>query len=197
MTFLYDIGRVLLDFDFESSLARLLPPDCNDPHGRLERLLERKDEFESGAIGADDYIKWATGVLGSDASPDQFRHAWRHIFTPNAPMWERVRDLHRCGHRLILFSNTNGIHCPWVFDEFPEFSLFHEAVLSFEVGAIKPHPPIYRHALDTHGLGPEQTLYIDDLPQNIATGRDFGFHCHQYDLRNHAAFDEWLAGFPI
>ena len=45
-----DIGRVLLDFDFESSLARLLPPGTPDPHGAAQRLLERKDEFETGRI---------------------------------------------------------------------------------------------------------------------------------------------------
>lgn len=197
MTFLYDIGRVLLDFDFESSLLRLLPPDCDDPRGRLERLLDRKDEFEAGMVPAEEYVDWAIGVLGSDASPDDFRFRWQRIFTRNDAMWERVRDLHGRGHRLILFSNTNSIHCPWVFGEFPEFSLFHGAVLSFEVGAIKPHPQIYQHALDAHSLDPAQTLYIDDLPQNIATGRAFGFHCHQYDLRNHAAFEQWLAGFAI
>jgi putative hydrolase of the HAD superfamily len=197
MTFLYDIGRVLLDFDFESSLARLLPQDCADPHERLGRLLDRKDEFESGAINADDYIEWALGVIGSQATPDEFRHAWRHIFTPNEPMWETVRGLSAAGHRLILFSNTNAIHCPWLFETHPGFSLFDEAVLSFEVGSIKPHPPIYQHALDAHSLDPASTLYIDDLPENIATGRKFGLHCHQYDLNDHPAFDRWLSSFPI
>jgi putative hydrolase of the HAD superfamily len=197
MTFLFDIGRVLLDFDFESSLARLLPPDCADPHDRLARLLERKDAFESGAIDPDDYVHWALDVLGSDATPEQFRRAWQQIFTPNEPMWCDVRRLAAAGHRLILFSNTNAIHCPWAFKEFPGFSHFHAAVLSFEVGSIKPHPPIYQHALDAHMLVPEETLYIDDLPDNIATGRQFGFHCHHYDLRDHSAFQQWLASFAI
>ena len=197
MTFLFDIGRVLLDFDFESSLARLLPPGCPDPHERLARLLERKDDFETGRIDPDDYIHWALGVLGSDASPDEFRHAWQRIFTPNEPMWDRVRQLSAAGHRLILFSNTNAIHCPWVFGQYPAFSHFKEAVLSFETGAVKPHPPIYQHALEKHALVPQETLYIDDLPQNIATGIEFGFHCHQYDLNDHPAFEQWLATFPI
>lgn len=197
MTFLFDIGRVLLDFDFESSLARLLPPDCADPHERLERLLDRKDDFEAGRIDPESYINWALGVLGSDATPDQFRHAWQRIFTPNEPMWECVRNLSGAGHRLILFSNTNAIHCPWVFEEYPEFSLFHGAVLSFETGHIKPQAPIYQHAVDAHGLDPHSTLYIDDLPQNIATGLEFGFHCHQYDLVNHEAFEQWLASHPF
>lgn len=197
MTFLFDIGRVLLDFNFEPSLATLLPPDCADPHERLSRLLERKDEFEAGAVAADAYINWALGVLGSGATPEEFRRAWQRIFTPNEPMWEVVPRLAAAGHRLILFSNTNAIHCPWVFEAFPEFRHFHDAVLSFEVGTIKPHPPIYQHAIDAHGLVPSETLYIDDLPENIATGREFGFHCHPYDMRDHGAFEQWLASFNI
>jgi len=197
MTFLYDIGRVLLDFDFETSLTRLLPPDCDDAFGRLSRLLERKDAFEAGQIDPESYIAWALETLGSPATSDEFRHAWQQIFTPNEPMWKHVRQLSQAGHRLILFSNTNAIHCPWVFEEFPEFSLFDAAVLSFEVSAIKPHPPIYQHAVETYQLIPAETLYIDDLPENIATGRDFGFHCFQYDLKDHAAFEKWLASFPL
>ena len=138
-------------------------------------------------------VKRALETLGSRASHDEFCHWWQRIFTPNAPMWDCVRKLAADGHRLILFSNTNAIHCPWVFDAYPDFHLFHEAVLSFEAGAIKPHPPIYQHAVDVHSLDPTTTLYIDDLPQNIATGREFGFQCFQYDLNNHAAFERWLS----
>jgi glucose-1-phosphatase len=197
MTFLYDIGRVLLDFDFESSLARLLPPEFADPHGSLSQLLSRKDDFESGLITADDYVCWALGVIGNGATSAEFRHAWQRIFTPNEPMWDKVRQLAAAGHRLILFSNTNAIHCPWLFEAYPDFSLFDGAVLSFEVGAIKPHPLIYQHAMDIHDLDPSTTLYIDDMPENIATGLEFGFHCHQYRLDDHAAFERWLSKFPI
>jgi glucose-1-phosphatase len=197
MTFLYDIGRVLLDFDFEGSLARLLPEGCNDLDARLARLLERKDDFEAGLIDPEEYTTWALGVLGSHATRGEFRNAWQNIFTPNPPMWDCVRHLSERGHRLILFSNTNAIHCPWVFGAYPEFSLFHDAVLSFETGSIKPRPEIYQHAVDAHDLDPGTTLYIDDLPANIATGREFGFHCWQYDLRNHSAFQNWLSGFPL
>ena len=197
MTFLFDIGRVLLDFDFEASLARLLPPGCPDVAARLGRLLERKDEFEVGAIPPDEFIEWALGVLGSAATAGEFRVAWRGIFTPNLPMWECVRRLAAGGHRLILFSNTNAIHCPWLFETFPEFARFDAAVLSFEVGGIKPGRAIYQHAVDAHGLMAADTLYIDDLPPNVATGRLFGFHCWQYDLADHPAFERWLAGFPL
>lgn len=193
MTFLFDLGRVLLDFDFEPSLSRLFPPGTPDASVRLNRLMERKDEFEAGRITVDDYVTWALEVLDSDISPAEFRDAWQHIFTPNEPMWECIRKLAADGHRLIIFSNTNGIHCPWVFEEYPEFSLFPEAVLSYQTGFVKPEPEIYHHAIREHGLIPEETLYIDDLPQNIATGRELGFRTWQYDMKDHAAFESWLS----
>lgn len=197
MTFLYDIGRVLLDFDFEASLSKLFPPGTPDVDARLARMLERKDEFEAGRIDLESYTEWAIRVMDIHVTPAEFHHYWQRIFTPNEPMWENVRQLAADGHRLILFSNTNAIHCPWVFEAYPEFSLFNGAVLSFETGFIKPEPEIYQHAIDAHGLVPAETLYIDDLPQNIATGREFGFQCHQYDLSDHAAFEQWLSSFPV
>ncbi|NQW99972.1 HAD family phosphatase [bacterium] len=193
MTFLFDIGRVLLDFDFERSLTRLFPAGTADAPLRLGRLLERKDEFETGRIDVETYVTWALEVLDTDATAAEFHHAWQQIFTPNEPMWRCVRTLAADGHRLILFSNINGIHWPWVGQEFPEFALFHDAVVSFQTGHIKPEPEIYQHAIHHHGLIPAETLYIDDLPQNIATGRDLGFQCWQYDLNDHAAFESWLA----
>jgi hypothetical protein len=54
MTFLFDIGRVLLDFDFESSLARLLPPDCPDPHERLRPPARPQGRIRAGAIDPDE-----------------------------------------------------------------------------------------------------------------------------------------------
>jgi putative hydrolase of the HAD superfamily len=192
MTFLFDIGRVLLDFDFEPSLARLLPAEANDGQERLKVLLERKDEFEAGRIPVDEFTHWALERLGSSAEAGVFQEAWRNIFTPNEPMWDVVERLLAEGHRLILFSNINGIHWPWICEQWPRFDRFHGAVLSFEVGAIKPQEAIYRHAIETFGLVAEETRYIDDMPANVEGGKAFGLRTWQYDLRDHAAFEAWL-----
>ncbi len=193
MTFLFDLGRVLFDFDFAPALCKLLPPGIPDTQQRIDQLLERKDEFETGKIAVDEYVAWALQVLGSKATPEEFSTAWRSIFTPNEPMWRCVRRLAADGHRLIVFSNINGIHCPWIFEEHPELAIFQGAVLSHETGFIKPQPEIYHYAIERYGLIPEETPYIDDLPANVAAGRALGFPSWQYDLKNHAAFEEWLA----
>lgn len=197
MTFLIDIGRVLLDFNFERSLARLIPPPPGgstlDMTARMAALLAKKDEFEAGRMPMDDYIDWALGMLGSSATPADFKHAWCDIFTLNQPMWDTVERLRAADHRLILFSNTNELHWPWLLEQHPALSKFDGAVLSFEIGAVKPEPAFYTRAIAEFSLIPSETGYLDDLPENIAAGREHGFHCWQYDLTNHAAMETWLA----
>jgi len=194
MTFLFDIGRVLLDFHFEKSLATLLPPGNADSEARLAALLEKKDDFENGSIPNEEYIPWAINSLGAEITADSFMHAWRNIFTPVEPMWRVVESLAAGGHRLILFSNTNGIHCPWIFENYDIFRHFGAAVLSHEARAVKPHDAIYQYAIQHHGLKPGETRYIDDLGPNIEAGRRWGFRSWQYDLNDHPAFERWLAG---
>lgn len=193
MTFLFDIGKVLLDFHFEPSLAKLLPPGTPNPEDRLADLIEKKDDFEAGRISKEDYIPWAIGRLGSEVSEEEFCGAWQNIFKPVDAMWRVVESLAAGGHRLILFSNTNGIHCPWIFENYDIFRHFPEAILSYETGSIKPEGAIYDYAIEKHRLIPEETRYIDDLPANIAAGRSYGFRSWQYDLHDHPAFERWLS----
>mgnify|MGYP001399890789 CR=1 FL=1 len=191
-TFLFDIGRVLLDFDFESSLIKLIPERINNPKERIQQILEQKDAFEAGLIDPESYANWALRIFESDATLNQFYQAWQQIFTANEPMWRCVRELANHNHTLILISNINAIHCPWIFNAYPEFSYFEHKLLSFEIGILKPEFEIYQHAIKTYQLNPATTIYIDDQPKNITTGKELGFQCWQYDLNDHHAFEIWL-----
>lgn len=194
MDILFDIGRVLLDFDYDAPMRRLMQCGTPGSHARMMEALENRYDLESGKIDPDEFIQRVIAASGAAVTADDFRHSWRHIFTRNAPMWDIVKRLKSDGgHRLILFSNTNSIHCPWMFSEFQEFDLFDEKVLSYEVGAMKPDQAIYLHAIQKFGLTTSKTRYIDDLPENITTGIQIGFRCHLYDQRNHDALEAWLA----
>ncbi len=190
MTFLFDIGKVLLDFDFESTLQRLLPPGTEA--SQLHRFLGDKDAFERGDIGLDAYLDQALTALGGGVTREAFEEAWRDVFTPNLPMWAVVERLASDGHRLLLFSNTNPIHCPWMLESYEIFRHFEAGTYSFEAGSMKPEREIYDRVIADHDLSPESTLYIDDLPANIETGRTMGFRSHRYLLNDHRAFEAWL-----
>ncbi|NIP98754.1 MAG: HAD family phosphatase [Akkermansiaceae bacterium] len=189
---LFDIGNVLVHLDFENALSTLVPSGAEDPGTRIRSLLERKDEFESGALSDRDFIAWASERLGYTGSAENFRRTWNSIFEPIPAMWGVASFLKSQRLKIVLFSNTNSMHAEWLLANHHIFDEFDGRVFSHEVGAIKPDPAIYHYAIKAHGLNPADTLYLDDLPENIATGRELGFRCHQYSFSRHHEFVEWL-----
>ena len=190
---LVDIGNVILDLDFESSLQRLLPRELADPKGRIQSLFEKKDDFEIGKFSDDEFVEWASGKLQFEGSKEKFVTAWCDIFTPNLPMWETLRELKSRGLELILFSNTNQMHADYFLNEYPEiFDLFEGRIFSHEVGYAKPDPAIYQCAFEKYRLVPEETFYFDDLPENITTGLQLGLKAWRYSSKSHEALTRWL-----
>ncbi len=53
-------------------------------------------------------------------------------------------------------------------------SHFDHVTFSYEIGAVKPQPEIYRHAIAGLGLAPAEILFIDDRPENIEGGEAAG-----------------------
>jgi len=197
MTILFDIGNVLLRFDYKDALHALIPAEMGDAAERLRLLEGKRDDLESGRIDAAAFTAWAIETLGSHASASEFIAAWRSIFTPIDATWELAERWAAAGHRLILFSNINPIHHPWIYEAYPVFAHFHGAVMSYEIGCMKPHDGFYQTAIEAYQLVPEETFYIDDLPANIAAGMRYGFHCHQYDHQNHEALETSAAALGL
>ena len=189
MTFLFDIGNVLLKLHFENFHRKVVGHEQATLPTELAAL---KDPFETGAMTEQEFVTRSVNILGDHITPEVFTNAWLDIFSLNDPMWEVVQKLHSAGHRLILFSNTNGLHTRHFLGHYPAFQLFHHHHFSQEIGAIKPHDEFYQKAIDAYQLDPAHTAYLDDLPENIATGKKFGFQSWQYDLNNHEACLEWL-----
>ncbi|MFV1993974.1 MAG: HAD family phosphatase, partial [Verrucomicrobiales bacterium] len=111
MDFLFDIGNVILKFDFAPAIEKLReknPPSGQQPLGRIEEL---KLEHESGAVDDDTFIERAIEISGFIGTREDFVKIWVDIFDPNQPIIDLVGKLtSQDGHRLYLFSNTNGLH---------------------------------------------------------------------------------------
>jgi epoxide hydrolase-like predicted phosphatase len=54
--------------------------------------------------------------------------------------------------------------------------VFDEIIISAEVGVAKPDPRIYQIALERLAVAPQQAVFVDDFPANIAGARAVGTH---------------------
>ena len=183
--FLFDIGNVLVRFDFSRALRTVAAlSDVADEADALHRIDAVKLGYEDGQISRADFLHEAFRILGYRGTEAQFIAAWQGIFTENEPMTSLVRTLSG-KFPLFLLSNTNDMHVEGLFRDFPVFAHFTAATYSHEAKASKPHRPIYEIACRTHGLDPRTTFFIDDLTANIATAREIGFHAHHYHHEHH------------
>ena len=65
--------------------------------------------------------------------------------------------------------------------EYDFWDLFSGAVVSSRVGHCKPEPAIYEHLLATYQLEPANTLFIDDVEENVVAAAAFGIRTIRFE----------------
>lgn len=63
---------------------------------------------------------------------------------------------------------------------------FDDMIISAEVGMAKPDPQIYRLAVERLGVNPGETVFIDDVLENVQAARGVGLVAVQYQSRSQA-----------
>lgn len=90
-------------------------------------------------------------------------------------------------YNMYLLSNINPIawkECVKLFYEAQGVDIedvFDKCYLSYKMNASKPKEEIYRKLIADSGIVPSETLFVDDSPANIETGKQLGLHSLLYD----------------
>jgi glucose-1-phosphatase len=176
-TILFDLGRTLLDFDFDPINQHLIASSGFDEEEVKALTVEQYELFSAGKMTGADWQRFIEERFQLTMSPGEFRRFWADIFTPMDAMFDLARRTHR-HHRHYLLSNTDEIHISWCLERFPDLfdGLLDGMILSYEAAAIKPDPRIFEYGMERFELVAEECVFIDDLPANIDAARDFGMH---------------------
>ena len=190
--FLFDIGNVLLKFDFSLVLRAVAAlSDVADEIEVLARIDRIKWSYEDGQIDRGTFLRGVFDVLGYRGAESEFISAWEQIFTPNPPMFALVEEL-APRFPLYLLSNTSEIHRDYVFRTYDIFQRFSGGTYSYAARTSKPGREIFEAACRAHALDPGTTFFIDDLLPNIETARALGFIAHHYHPEDHEALRQDL-----
>ena len=60
---------------------------------------------------------------------------------------------------------------------------FHHLILSYEIGAMKPQPAIYRAALQRAECLPSECFYTDDIAPYVEAARHMGIDAVRFESR--------------
>jgi glucose-1-phosphatase len=185
-----DFGGVICTFDYRIFCERLAPRIARSAE-EIYALVYGGDlqaQFERGRLTGAEYHRRVMDLLGADVPYEEFFPMYGNIFTEIPATCEMFRRLH--GHYpLYLLSDTNEIHFGYVKDAVEVLRVFDEFILSFEVGAMKPDPPIFLEALRRSGLPAEACVFIDDRPGNVEGARRVGMRALQFSSPEQCAAD--------
>ncbi len=178
---LFDLGKVLIHFDFTPAFKRLskrcrkTPAEVRDffSNSELEVL------YDGGKITSHKFYREVKRGLDLSMNYAEFRDLWNGIFKPVPGMAALV---HRVGlrRRLVLVSNTNAMHFAHVKKRYPVLKKFHRHVLSYKERVRKPDERIYRTALKACAAKAHEVIYIDDREDLTSAAKELGFHVHTF-----------------
>ena len=94
---------------------------------------------------------------------------------------ERLLDRLLKDYPCYLISNVNRPHFEYCRGRFPFLKRMTGWILSYEVGHMKPHPAIYKRALEMARLPASQIFYIDDRADLIEAAQRLGFQAHHFE----------------
>ena len=168
----FDLGKVLLDFDY-SRTARALAPLSDVGPEELRLALDQSPllvRFETGEITAREMYAEVVRRSGFRGAYAQFAAAFADIFTEIPAMIALHTDLRERGVPTYIFSNTNEVAVDHIWRNYPFFRTFTGHVYSHQARCMKPQSMIYDAVEQLSGRRGAELLYIDDRADNIAAG---------------------------
>jgi glucose-1-phosphatase len=175
---LFDLGRVLVDFDHLRAAQRIAAFCSKTPQQIYDLFFESgvTVAFEAGKITPQDFYLQVKQLLNLKLSYESFEPIWNDIFflsAKNRSVFGLVNAL-RANYKIALLSNINILHYEYLKKSFPVFGVFDKVFLSFELGLIKPDPAIYRLVIQDLGVCPQEIFYTDDRPELVASAKSLG-----------------------
>ncbi|OGB94235.1 MAG: hypothetical protein A3H39_06555 [candidate division NC10 bacterium RIFCSPLOWO2_02_FULL_66_22] len=193
-----DFGGVICTFDYRifcERLARRMDRTAEEIHAAAFGDRFQAD-FETGKLSGREYHRAVMARLQADVPYAEFYRMYGDIFTEIPATGDLLRRLHT-RYPLYLLSDTNEIHFGYVRETVKVLSVFDQCIVSYEVGAMKPDPRIYREALRRSGLPAEACVFVDDRAENVAGAARVGMHALRFESAEQFAADLTRLGVVI
>lgn len=173
-----DVGNVLVnfrrdeyleDFGFEPELEKKLMEVVFDSQIWFERDRgyhteeECIEQFVESAPELEKEIRMIFADIDRVVEPYPFSAEW-------------IQGMKHQGKNVYILSNYSKDLFEYGLKHYDFFQYVDGIVVSYEVHQLKPEPEIYETIISKFQLNPEETVFLDDLPQNIEGAAKFGIH---------------------
>lgn len=181
---LFDLGGIFIKLTRDKSVAHFQSLGIHDAEEMLDPYCQ-SGLFLDLELGKYDSISFAeklSEVYGLNISEEDVFKALLDFVRDVQPYKfdfiaeELPKDL-----RIFLISNTNDYVYKWANTSafLPNGrsldTYFEKVYASCKLGMCKPEIKLFEHIIKDSGINPEETLFIDDGPENVRVARSLGF----------------------
>lgn len=185
---IFDLGGVLLNIDYNKTTTAFKNLGYTDFEKMYSMIKANNifDNLETGHITESAFYEYMLESANAKVSKIEVTNAWNAMLLDFRT--ESLLYLQQLGkeYNLFLLSNTNQIHKTAFEIKLQEQTghpsldvFFTKTYYSHQVGMRKPNEDIFRFVQQDAGIFVSETLFIDDLNNNVATAAKLGFRTHQ------------------
>lgn len=173
----FDLGRVLLNFDPEKYLKSKVAEDKISQVQSAVFMSKEWSMLDEGVITEEEGI-----ARIKERNPDikdlvdiAF-DGWYDMMTPIEETVELLKQFKAQGYKVYYLSNFPHKAFEYVTKKYDFFNLFDGGVVSFKENLLKPDRRIYCTLMKRYDLKPYECLFLDDVPANIDGAQNAGMH---------------------
>ena len=181
---IFDCGQVLIRYN-EVEIASNYTDNAADAEilGKVGMSRKYWEKFDRGTLLEEDYLKQVKEELPKHLheAVEKLSEEWVMCCPAMPGMEEIVYDVKKSGKKLYLLSNFNK-RLRYEQHYISALKYFDALVISGEIKVAKPDKEIYEYLLSTYNLIPDECIFIDDNPANIAMAESLGIHGYLFDF---------------
>jgi len=176
MNIVFDLGGVVFRWQPDKIIRHVFRnPEVQD----LVRseIFEHADwvELDRGTLTLDQAIERGASRTGLPRGKiEQLLSAVPLSLTPIEETIELIRALKASNNRLFVLSNMHAASISHLEKNHMIWDMFDGIVISSRIKRVKPEIEIYEHLLAEFGLNAADTVFIDDLRENLAAASKIG-----------------------
>jgi putative hydrolase of the HAD superfamily len=173
---LWDVGGVLLSNGWDHAARRAASARFQLDAAEFERRHAAVEaDFERGRLSEAEYLDATVFYAPRSFARDEFRAFVRAQSSPNPAALATASALRAGGqYRLATLNNESRELNDYRIRTFGLAAIFDDFFSSCYTGRRKPDPAAYRAALDITHRTPDETLFLDDRPENVAAAEALG-----------------------
>ncbi len=183
MNIVFDLGGVVVNWQPDILVSNVFE-DTDTQNLVKKEIIKHADwvELDRGSLALEDAIDRGAARTGlSCGEIERLFEAVPPSLTRIEATIELIHELSKTTNRLFVLSNMHLASIAYLEQRDTFWDVFDGIVISSRIHMVKPEGQIYEHLLSSYQLAADDTVFIDDLQENLTAASNLGIRTVRFD----------------